>query len=80
MSADDLIKKLQEPSTWRGIAVLVGLVCAKLKPEDTANFIMGGLAISGLINVIWNETKATEKAVAKILANTTEIEGQTGKE
>lgn len=79
MNLEDLMDRLKEPSTWKGIAILLAVFGARLSPEDTANFVLAGMAVSAMINVMRSETKATEKVVEKALANTTNTDDKTEK-
>lgn len=48
---DYLIDRLQEPSTWRGITLLLTAIGVPLAPGLSDAIISAGLAIAGLIGV-----------------------------
>lgn len=46
-----LTARLKEPTTWRGIALLLTSLGVGLSPEQSDAIVAFGLAISGLIGV-----------------------------
>lgn len=46
-----LIARLKEPSTWRGIILLLTVCGLKLQPDQQEAIIAAGLAVVGLIGV-----------------------------
>lgn len=57
-----ILERLNEPSTWRGLILVVTALGIKLAPDQALGIITAGLAIVGLINTFRNEKKAIEKA------------------
>lgn len=51
------LARLQEGSTWRGLALIAGVVGAKLEPAHTEAFIFAGLLISGIIGASFPDKK-----------------------
>lgn len=53
--------RLSEQSTWSGLAKLAGVAGGMLgfsvSPELAASIVAVGVALSGLINVLWPEKK-----------------------
>ncbi len=47
-----LLDRLREPSTWRGLVLLVTACGVPLKPELQDAIIATGLATAGLIGVV----------------------------
>lgn len=47
-----ILARLQEASTWRGIALAVGLIGAKMEPDKMELFVMGGIAVSAIIGIL----------------------------
>jgi hypothetical protein len=47
-----VVRLLKEPSSWRGLALLVTAAGITLKPELQAAIISLGLSIAGLIGVL----------------------------
>lgn len=46
-----LLDRLQEPSTWRGLVMIVTSLGVALSPEQVAAIVATGSAIVGLIGV-----------------------------
>lgn len=46
------LARLKEPSTWRGIILLLTVCGLKLQPEQQEAIIAAGLAVVGLIGVL----------------------------
>ena len=46
-----ILERLQEPSTWRGITLLLTALGIPLAPELVDAVIAAGLAVTGLIGV-----------------------------
>ena len=53
-----IIERLSEPSTWRGIALLVGALGVVFSPDQQAAFITFGLGLSGLIGAFTKDKGA----------------------
>lgn len=51
-----LLKRLQEPSTWRGIVWLLTVFGVSLKPEAWEYIMTIGMAIAGLLGVLSADT------------------------
>ncbi len=51
----ELLRKLKEPSTWSGIAVVVGLVGITVTPEMQKEFVTLMGAVYGLIQIFWKK-------------------------
>lgn len=47
-----LIHRLRQESTWRGLIALAAALGGTLEPERAEQFILGALAVIGLINAI----------------------------
>lgn len=56
-----LLARLHEPSTWRGIILLLTVCGWKLEPDQAEAIIAGGLAIVGLIGVFTKDEPKTVK-------------------
>lgn len=52
---DWLIKRGAEPSTWRGIVALAGLLGINLSPEDAAIIANIAITVIAVINIIRKE-------------------------
>jgi hypothetical protein len=52
-----ILNKLKEPSTYRGLTILAGLVGINLAPELTVAISTAVAAIIGLIEVVRKEKK-----------------------
>lgn len=48
-----VLKRLQEPSAWRGIAMIIAAGGATLSPEQQEAIVVIGLAASGLIGLLF---------------------------
>lgn len=51
------LARLQESSTWRGIALLAGVAGASLSPDQKEAFVFGGMALSGFIGAAFPDKK-----------------------
>lgn len=49
----------REPSTWRGIVLLLTACGANLSPEQREAIITAGLGVAGLIGVLFPDKKKT---------------------
>ena len=47
-----LIERMKEPSTWRGLVLLLTAIGIPVQPELTEPIIAAGLAAAGLIGVV----------------------------
>lgn len=47
-----LIARLKEPTTWRGLVLLVTSLGLGLSPEQSEAIVSAGLAIAGLIGAL----------------------------
>lgn len=52
-----LLSRLQEPSTWRGIVLLATAMGIPIQPELLEPIIATGLAVTGLIGVVTQDSK-----------------------
>ena len=52
-----LIAQLKQPSTFRGLAILAGLLGCKVSPQMTDSIAAAVVAVLGLIEVFRNERK-----------------------
>jgi hypothetical protein len=52
---DWLIERLKEPTTWRGIVLLLTSAGMTVSPEMAAGIVSLGLAVAGFIGVITKE-------------------------
>ena len=52
-----LIERGKEPSTWRGLALLLTVAGAKLSPEHTELILLLGLGLAGLIGAALPDKK-----------------------
>lgn len=52
-----LLKRLKEPSTWRGIIFIVTISGINFTPEQTESIITAGVALIGVIEVFRKEEK-----------------------
>ena len=48
---DYLLDRMREPSTWRGLAMIVTSLGVALSPDQIAAIVAAGSAIVGLIGV-----------------------------
>lgn len=46
---DYILNRLKEPSTWRGIILILTVFGAKLEPEQQEAIVLAGLGIVGLL-------------------------------
>jgi len=49
---DYMLDRLQEPSTWRGVVLLLTAVGVPLAPALSDAIVAAGLAVAGLIGVV----------------------------
>lgn len=54
-----LLRRLGEPSTWRGIVLLATGLGITMEPEKMDAIVAVGLAVVGLINVCRRESRKT---------------------
>ena len=47
-----LIERMKEPSTWRGLILLLTAIGIPVQPELTEPIVATGLAVTGLIGVV----------------------------
>ena len=47
------LDRLQEPSTWRGLALMAGVFGATLNPDQKEALVFSGMALSGLIGAVF---------------------------
>jgi hypothetical protein len=52
-----VLARAQEGSTWRGLALIAGVVGAKLEPSQAEAFVLAGLAVSGVIGALFPERR-----------------------
>lgn len=50
---DYMLERLKEPSTWRGLVMLMTGLGVSLSPELVAQIIAAGTAISGIIGILF---------------------------
>lgn len=50
------VDRFQEPSTWRGIALICTVLGWKLSPDQAEVIVMIGLLVSGLIGTLFPVT------------------------
>lgn len=62
--------RVQESSTWRGLALLGAVAGAKLDPQQTEAFVLLGLALSAVIALMFPDRK---KPAARLLADDDEL-------
>lgn len=74
-----LLNKLSQPQTWRGIVLALTGAGIALKPSQVAAITSVGLAVVGIINVIW-KAPATHSDVAQAIQenNATQQNGVVG--
>ena len=51
----EILKRLKQESTWRGLIVVITLVGVKLQPDQIEAIITAGVALVGAINIIKND-------------------------
>lgn len=56
----DLIARLKDPSTWRGLVMIATACGAALSPEQWEAIVTGGLMVVGLIGASISDTKSGE--------------------
>ena len=44
-----ILARLQEPSTWRGLVLIVSALGAALSPDQQEAIVTGGLLLAGII-------------------------------
>lgn len=54
---DTILKKLSEPSTYKGLTIIIGLVGYQINPELLNQIIVVCTGIFGLIEIIRTEKK-----------------------
>lgn len=65
---DFILRQAKQPSTWRGIIMVIGLIGYKVSPELQETIITAVGGAIALIEVIRNEMKpATPEAVAEVV-------------
>jgi hypothetical protein len=52
-----ILERLSEPSTWRGMVLLLTAFGVQLEPELQTHIIATGLGLVGVINVMRKEKK-----------------------
>ncbi len=57
-----MIDKLNETSTWRGIALVLSAAGGALNPAHVDLFILGGMTVAGLIAVAFPDYKGSIEA------------------
>lgn len=55
-----ILNRLAEPSTWRGLTLLLTAVGISLDPEQVAAITAAGLGIVGVINVFKKDAKSSD--------------------
>lgn len=55
-----LIERGKEPSTWRGVALLLAVAGAQMKPEWAEAILFVGLSLSGLLGALLPDAKKGE--------------------
>ena len=58
--------QLSEPSTWRGLVLVVSALGVVLSPEQKEAFVSAGLGLAGLIGALSSDRKAIARAEEKI--------------
>ena len=53
-----LLARLQEPSTWRGIMLIVTALGTALSPDQQEAIVAGGLLVAGLIGAALPDQKS----------------------
>lgn len=56
-----LLQRAQEPSSWRGLALLATAVGIKVAPEMINAIATAGLGVAGLIGVVTKDIQAKKK-------------------
>jgi hypothetical protein len=52
-----ILARAQESSTWRGVVLLGSVAGAKLEPERAEALVLLGLALAGLIAVLFADAR-----------------------
>jgi len=52
-----ILRRLKEPSSWRGIIVLVGICGYTISPELEEQIILVGTGLLGLVEIVRREKK-----------------------
>ena len=52
-----VLTRFKEPSTWRGLSILLALFGVKMHPELSDAIITAGAAVVGAIEVVRKENK-----------------------
>lgn len=52
-----ILARLKEPSTWRGLSILVGALGVSVSPERINDIGIGVMAAIGIIESLRNEDK-----------------------
>lgn len=52
---DYVLARIKEPSTWRGLIAVLGLVGVNIAPEIQAQIISTGVALYGIIQIFRKE-------------------------
>lgn len=52
--------RLREKSTWNGLVAFLSAVGVGVNPELTEKIVVGGVAIIGVIEVVWPELFVVE--------------------
>lgn len=52
-----VLARAQESSTWRGVVLLTSAAGAKLEPERAEALVLIGLAVAGLIAVVFADAR-----------------------
>lgn len=55
MSRQQILDQLRQPSTWRGLVLLVSSLGVAIRPDVGEALIAAGLALSGLIGVLTSD-------------------------
>lgn len=53
---DAILARLKEPSTWRGIIIILGIFGVNFSPEKSEAIVAAGVALLGLIEVFRKES------------------------
>jgi hypothetical protein len=62
---DYIVARLKEPSTWRGLLALGTAFGISIKPELQEAIIAAGLALIGVIGVVFADKPKTDEGVTK---------------
>jgi hypothetical protein len=58
MTKAELLRRAQEPSTWRGAVWLATALGVGISPEMALSISQAGMAIAGLIGVLTKDAKS----------------------